>query len=252
MDFGSRAPAAAFTALFAREGVPVSEAEARVPMGAHKRDHIAAILGDPQIAERWRARHGSLPNADALNRLYRQFSALQVEVLNRHLDLLPGVAETAATLRARGIRFASTTGFDSTMIGALIDAAHDQGYEPECWVTPDLTGGGRPAPWMIYHAARQMNVYPLATFVKVGDTPLDIEEARNAGTWAVSVVATGNEIGLSQTELNALPEAERLRRFAAAREKFLALGAHYTIDYASGLMPVIAEISRRIEQGERP
>lgn len=119
-------------------------------------------------------------------------------------------------------------------------------------MTPDLTGGGRPAPWMIYHAARQLGVYPLRTFVKVGDTPADIGEALNAGTWAVSVVRTGNEIGLSEKNLEALPEEERDERFRAAREKFLTLGAHYVIDSVAELLPVIDEISVRIERGERP
>ena len=93
----------------------------------------------------------------------------------------------------RGIRFASTTGFDSGMMTGLIRSARANGYNPEIFVGPDMVGGGRPAPWMAYHAARQMGVYPLSAFLKVGDTLADIAEARNAGIWAVSVVVTGNE-----------------------------------------------------------
>lgn len=94
------------------------------------------------------------------------------------------------------------------MLAAIVAAAAAQGYEPECWVCPDHCGGCRPAPWMIYHAARQLGVYPLSTFVKVGDTPDDIAEARNAGTWAVAVTRNGNEIGLSQEEWERLPVGE--------------------------------------------
>jgi len=252
MDFGSRGPVAAFVELFGRHGVAITEAEARAPMGKHKLDHVWALLTNPEVAERWREAHGILPDRLTLDALYAGFGPLQVEVLKSHMDLLPGVAEVTGELRARGIRIGSTTGFESGMMGDLKVAAAAQGYVPECWVTPDLTGGGRPAPWMIYYAARQLGVYPLRTFVKVGDTPADIGEALNAGTWAVSVVRTGNEIGLSEKQLEELPEEERTARFRVAREKFFALGAHYVIDSVAALLPVIDAISARIEQGERP
>lgn len=252
MDFGSRGPVAAFVELFARHDVQITEAEARVPMGKHKLDHVWALLTNPEIAERWRLAHGSLPDQESLRAMYASFAPLQIEVLKGYLDLLPGVAAVTAELRSRGIRIGSTTGFETGMMGDVTAAAAAQGYTPDCWVCPDLTGGGRPAPWMIHYAARQMNVYPLRTFVKVGDTAADIGEALNAGTWAVSVVRTGNEIGLSQEQLNALPDADRAERFRKAEEKFRALGAHYVIDSVPSLMPVIDEISSRIENGERP
>jgi phosphonoacetaldehyde hydrolase len=252
MDHGSRGPVAAFVELFARHGVEITEAEARAPMGKHKLDHVWALLTDAAVRERWRAAHGKFPERSDLEAMYAGFGPLQVEVLRDYMDLLPGVAEVAATLRERGIRIGSTTGFEQEMMDGLKIAAKQQGYEPECWVTPDLTGGGRPAPWMIYYAARQLGVYPLRTFVKVGDTPADIGEALNAGTWAVSVVRTGNEIGLSREALDSLSEQEREERFQAAREKFLALGAHYVIDSVAELLPVIDSISERIERGERP
>ncbi|MEZ5399899.1 MAG: phosphonoacetaldehyde hydrolase [Bryobacteraceae bacterium] len=252
LDFGSRGPACAFVELFARHGVAITELEARQPMGAHKRDHIEALISHPGIAARWRETHGRWPDSETLDELYVEFGPLQVEVLRDHSGVLPGVAEVAGELRRRGIRIASTTGFDSGMMDELKAAAASQGYAPDVWVTPDLVGAGRPAPWMIFHAARELGVFPLRNFVKVGDTPADIAEALNAGTWAVSVVQTGNEIALSADDLNALPNEERQARFQAARDKFNALGAHYVIGSVAELVPVIEEISARIERGERP
>ena len=252
MDFGSRGPVAAFVELFARHGVAISEPEARVPMGMHKLDHVWALLSDPAIAARWLSVHGTLPDRNTLQSLYQNFGPLQVEVLKNHLDLLPGVAEVTAELRRRSIRLASTTGFETSIMDDVKSAALAQGYEPECWVGPDLVGAGRPAPWMIFYAARQIGVYPLHTFVKVGDTPADIAEARNAGTWAVSVVRTGNEIGLSLAQWDALPPEEQSNRYEAASARFLSLGAHYVIDSVASLLPVIEDISARIAGGERP
>lgn len=252
IDFGSRGPVVAFVELFSRHGVTVSEAEARAPMGSHKWDHIWAMLSDDAIAERWKVAKGERPDTSVVDALYPEFTAIQVAVLARHCEVLPGVAEVTDELRRRGIRYASTTGFDSGMMTELIRSANANGYRPEIFVGPDMVGGGRPAPWMAYHAARHMGLYPMRCFVKVGDTAVDVAEAQNAGMWAVSVVATGNEIGLSEAELAALPESERSARFEAARAKFKGLGAHYVIDSVAELLPAIEEIDRRLAAGERP
>ncbi|MCS7024426.1 MAG: phosphonoacetaldehyde hydrolase [Bryobacteraceae bacterium] len=252
IDFGSRGPVVAIVELFARHGVTLTEAEARASMGAHKRDHVRALLEDPAISLRWRQRHRVEPNLALLDQLYGEFIPLQVQVLKRHCEVLPGVVETAAELRRRGIGLAATTGFDSPILKEIIPAITAQGFTPEVFVGPDMVGGGRPAPWMAFYAARQLGLYPMQTFVKVGDTGLDIAEAHNAGMWSVAVLATGNEIGLSESDLKALPTAEREARFRAARERFWQLGAHYVIDSVQDLPPVIEAINTRLAAGERP
>jgi phosphonoacetaldehyde hydrolase len=86
----------------------------------------------------------------------------------------------------------------------------------------------------------------------VGDTIVDVEEGHNAGMWTVSILRSGNEVGLSEQQLEALPPAERDRLLAAARQRLEAAGPHYIIDTVFDLMPVIDTISSRISRGERP
>jgi phosphonoacetaldehyde hydrolase len=95
--------------------------------------------------------------------------------------VIPGVAETVQELRRRGIRIASTTGFDSGMMTGLIRQAKEGGYVPDIFVCPDTVAEGRPAPWMAFHAARYMGVYPMRFIVKVGDTANDVLEAHTQG-----------------------------------------------------------------------
>ncbi len=90
----------------------------------------------------------------------------------------------------------------------------------------------------------------ISSFVKVGDTIADIAEAHAAGMWAVSVTRTGNEVGLSQDELNALSPAQQNERIGAARARLAAHGPHYIIEGVSGLIPVIDEITARLARGE--
>jgi phosphonoacetaldehyde hydrolase len=252
LDFGSRGPVVAFVELFARHGVAISVEEARRPMGTHKRDHIWALLNDPDIAERWEKAHGNRPTEKTLDQLYPEFTPLQKEVLKRHCDVIPGVPEVMHALRKRGIKVANTTGFDTDMMEELVQLAAQGGYEPDIWVCPDQVGGGRPAPWMAFHAARALNVFPMHTIVKVGDTAADVAEADAAGMWAVSVVRHGNEVGLSEDELANLSAAERNARIDAARARLAAHGPHYLIDGVADLLPVIDTISARLARGERP
>jgi phosphonoacetaldehyde hydrolase len=70
--------------------------------------------------------------------------------------------------------------------------------------------------------------------------------------WTVSVVRTGNEVGLSEEQLGKLSSSQRDSLIAAARQRLEAAGPHYVIDAVADLMPVIDEISSRIDRGERP
>ena len=67
-------------------------------------------------------------------------------------------------------------------------------------MTPDAVGKGRPHPWMIFENMRQLDVYPPAAIVKVGDTVSDIDEARNAGVISVGVCESSNEAVLLGAE----------------------------------------------------
>ena len=252
LDYGSRGPVAALIELFARHGINLTTQEARAPMGAHKRDHIKALLADAAVGLRWETLHGTPPGPGVLDELYAEFEPLQTEVVKDYCDVIPGVPAVMAELRRRNIKVASTTGFARGMIRDLIPLAAAGGYSPDLWVCPDDVGQGRPAPWMIFHAARKLGVYPPRTFVKVGDTPTDVAEGHAAGAWVVSVVRSGNEVGLSEAELKALPAAERAARLSAAQARLAACEPHYVIDSVADLMPVIDTISARIARGESP
>lgn len=252
LDYGSRGPVVAFVELFARNGITITEDDARGPMGTHKKDHIWAMLQYPDVRQQWVQQNGLEATSADLDRLYAEFTPLQMEVLPRHCDVIPGVPEVVRQLRSRGIKIANTTGFDTGMMTDLIRLAGEGGYTPDLWVCPDLVGKGRPAPWMAFYAAKALDVYPLSSFVKVGDTLADVEEAHAAGMWAVSVLRHGNEVGLSRNAVEEMTEEALNERLGVARARLAARGPHYIIDSTADLLPVVDEISCRIARGERP
>jgi phosphonoacetaldehyde hydrolase len=104
---------------------------------------------------------------------------------------------------------------------------------------------------MLFRVMEALDVYPPWAVVKVGDTPVDVAEGRNAGAWSVGVIDSGNEIGLSEEEFDALPAPERERRRRAVRETFLRVGAHAAIDSLHQLAAAIKAIEERLKRGER-
>ena len=95
--------------------------------------------------------------------------------------------------------------------------AAEQGYESDCAVTPDEVAAGRPFPWMIFTNAIRLQVEQFEAIVKIGDTVIDIEEGLRAGVWTIGVARTGNLIGLSAKDFDALARSEQATRLAHAR-----------------------------------
>jgi phosphonoacetaldehyde hydrolase len=229
VDFGSRAPAEAFVKLFARYKVSVSLAEARKPMGTHKRDHLLAMLSEPAIAARWRHAHGRDWTPDDLETLYRALVPLQLESLETTSRLVPGLLDVLAWLRSRGIKIAGTTGYFRAAAARVATLAAEQGYIPDVNICGDDVPAGRPAPWMIFRCMEATNVYPPGAVLKVGDTLPDIHEGRNAGAWSVGVIDSSSEIGLGVEEWSALSDRERTAHRDRVGQLFREAGAHAVI-----------------------
>ena len=246
VDFGSLAPVRTLQRVFEQAGCPVTEAEARLSMGLPKRDHIQSLLRAPEVATRWQKVHGTAPNERDVELLYEHFVPLQFDCLAEYAAVIPGVTMITAKLRERGISIGSTTGYTRAMLDVLLEHSRRSGYEPDVSFSPEDVGSGRPHPFMMYEAAVQLKVYPMASIVKVGDTPADIAEGLNAGAWTVGVVETGNMVGLSLAELNALPKSERDARVAAGKAALVAAGAHYVINSVAELESVLNEIEERL------
>lgn len=252
VDHGSLAPTGVFVEVFAGFGVEVSVAEARGPMGLPKLEHIKALGRVPRIAARWREAQGSPFDDTAAERVYEIFAPANRAVVTRHADLVPGAAATVVTLRERGLKIGSTTGYTRDIMEPLLPLAAEQGYTPDNLVCAGDLPAGRPTPLMMYRCFLDLAVWPAAAVVKVDDTEPGIAEGLAAGCWTVGVAMTGNAVGLTAAELGGLDPGERERRRSDAGERLRGAGAHVVIDGVADLLPVLDAIDERLAQGERP
>lgn len=252
VDFGSLAPVEAFTRLFAQHGVHLSLDEARGPMGTEKWEHIRRLCALPRVASAWREAHGTSPDKAVVDLLYQEFVPLQIAAIRDSARLIPRCREVVAALRARGIRIGANTGYSREMVDGLTRAAAEQGYRPDSNVCATEVPRGRPFPHMSLKNAIELEVETVHACVKVDDTVPGIEEGLNAGMWTIAVAISGNEIGLSIGDWDALPAAEQQQRRQAAYTRLRASGAHYVIDSIADLLPYVELIERRLARGEQP
>ncbi|WP_051279186.1 phosphonoacetaldehyde hydrolase [Chitinilyticum aquatile] len=253
VDFGSFAPTQVLVDAFATIGLPVTLAEARVPMGMAKRDHIKTLGQLPDVARRWQDKFGA-PMTDAdVDRIYAIFMPLQIERVGVYSQPIPGALDTIATLRQQGLKIGSCTGYPREVMNALLPIAAAAGFAPDCTIAADdLKAGARPGPWMALANVIELGVKHVAATVKVDDTAVGIAEGLNAGMWTVGLAVSGNEVGLSLEEWLALTPAEQAARRQRAADKLAQAGAHYVIDSIADLPAVIAEINARLARGEQP
>jgi phosphonoacetaldehyde hydrolase len=247
VDFGSLAPARTMQRVFLSREIDLAEADARRHMGLPKKEHIRGILSIPNVRDRWQQIQSRVPNDADVDAMYAEFIPLQFSCLAEYSALIPGVHEAIADFRRRGLKIGSTTGYTRSMLDLLLETSAKQGYTPDCSLTPEEAGAGRPHPFMIYECAVRLQIYPLSAIAKIGDTPADIHEGLNAGAWSIGVAGTGNCIGLSQAEFLALPEAERASRLAQARAELQKAGAHYVIDTLADAGAVLDEIDEHLK-----
>jgi phosphonoacetaldehyde hydrolase len=252
IDYGCMGPIAALIDVFGAHGVEVTTAEARRPMGLHKKDHIRAMCRAESVAEKWRSIHQRLPTERDVETLYREVEPMMASTAVRHSDPIPGLLNALTQFDQRGIRVGSTTGYTRPIMDILVPMAQEKGFRPEAVVCASDVPSGRPYPFMCYRNAIDLKVHPLEAMVKIGDTVSDIEEGLNAGMWTIGLTMTGNELGLTEKEVMALDPVDLAGRRISIEERFRNAGAHFVAKSIGHCTPIIDEIDALLKEGAVP
>ncbi|MEI8047115.1 MAG: phosphonoacetaldehyde hydrolase [Bacteroidota bacterium] len=252
VDFGCFAPTGVFIEVFMQKGIEITIAEARGPMGMHKRDHIRVITKYPRVALKWKEEYGRECTEDDVEQMFNNFIPLQLSVIEKHSEIVPELLHAREIIRSMDMKIGSTTGYNNEMMEILTAAAAKQGYVADSVVCATDVPAGRPAPWMALKNAENLGIFPMQAFVKIGDTIADIEEGVNAGMWSVGVVNSSNEMGLTLNEINLIDTIELEKRRAKVRKDYIDAGADYVIDSLAELRELIEKINIRLAMGERP
>ena len=89
--------------------------------------------------------------------------------------------------------------------------------------------------------------------IKVDDSTQGMEEALNAGCWAVGMARYSAYMGIDDVQDEAsLSQTEIDKRCAKARDVLWRAGAHYVIDTIAELPDVVIDINKRLARGDKP
>ena len=250
IDYGSSAPMEVFKMVFDEAGINLTRSEINGPMGMEKKAHIRLLLSLTTAKNQWQSKYDREWTEDDVENLYVKFEKRLYEVILNYSTLIDGVVETVNELRKGGIKIGSTTGYNNQMMDKIIPFAKKQGYGPDCVVTPDVTGVGRPTPFMLHECMRVLNVYPPRKVVKVGDTITDIYEGKNAGAWSIGILVGSNLLGLNKEEYEAISgEALEVLKDIPTK-KYMEAGADMVIDNITELPMAIEKINQMMANEE--
>ncbi len=176
---------AALREAFALVGATLSDDEIRAVRGRSKREAIAALL---------RSHAGGARNEDDAERVFDEFQRLLIERYSHAgVDPIDGAAEIFAWLRARGVKVALSTGFESEIVDLLL-AQLDWRDAVDVVVCNADVPRGRPAPYLVYRAMERTGSDCVRRVAVLGDTTADLQAGFNAGVrWNIGVLSGAHD-----------------------------------------------------------
>ncbi len=246
VDYGCIAPLAVFERIFENKNIHLTREEILKPMGMGKRDHIETLLSTKEATAQWKEIYQRDWTQADVDEMFSQFNTELLSVLHHYCTPIGGVLETIAQLKDMGLHIGSTTGYTREMMDIVEKGAKELGYAPDYTVTSEMTGYGRPYPYMIFENMKHFQVLSSEEVVKVGDTVADIEEGKNAGAWSIGVIEGSSAANLTPEMAVTLSREEKEKAFAKAEEILKNAGADYVIRTMAELPGVIEEINQKM------
>lgn len=178
------------------------------------RDEINTVMGipKPEAIRILLETRNAAATPEAIRPIHDRFLIeMRNAYLESRLEEKPGCSEMFATLVEAGIRVAVDTGFDRGTTSIVLEKMGwvDRGLIHDS-ITSDEVSEGRPAPDMIRELMKRSVIMDASQVAKIGDTPADIREGRNAGCGLVIGVTHGSHTRAELAEYDADVLADNL------------------------------------------
>ncbi len=243
VDYGCFAPVRAFIEVFEEYGISPTIDETRKPMGMLKWDHIKTMMSMPRINKLWVEKYNRDFTDKDIDEMHDKFTDKLMGILHNYGNPKPYVVETMNKLREKNIKIGSTTGYTDEMMSIVTKVAKEQGYEPDCWFSPNSTNNiGRPYPFMVFKNMEALKVSSIKNVIKVGDTISDILEGKNAGVLTVGIVEGSSEMALNEEEYDTLSNEEKSYKINEITERYKEAGVDFVIRNMNELIELIDSI----------
>lgn len=117
-------------------------------------------------------------------KIFYYYSAIMVEYYKKQVKPMPGAEDVFKWCHQQNILVATDTGFHKDVNTAIMTGLkwRERGLVDLTLDVEDTDGIGRPAPYLIHRAMKNLGVQSVHQVIKVGDTPADLLSGFNAGT----------------------------------------------------------------------
>ena len=173
---------ATLQSTMAKRGIVVSAPDIGPWRGAAKRAVVQHFVD-------LRSKKNDADRQALVDEIYRDFNA-QLNETYRTVPPIAGTEEAIRKLRENGYLLATTTGFDREIVVPIFRRLGWEKYFAAIVASNDVSRG-RPSPYMLFHAMETAQVDSVAAVMAVGDTPLDLQAASNAGLRGMVGVLSG-------------------------------------------------------------
>jgi phosphonatase-like hydrolase len=128
--------------------------------------------------------HYSFPeyHEEAL-KIFHYYSTIMVDYYKNEVKPMPGAEDVFSWCHQNNILVATDTGFHKDVNTAIMDGLKwkERKLVDLTLDVEDTNGIGRPAPYLIHLAMRELGVQNIHQVIKIGDTPADLLSGYNAG-----------------------------------------------------------------------
>lgn len=252
VDPGCQAPVKTIQQASSRFGIEITEEEARKDMGNAKRKHLELLFQNPRIRQEWFEKNGKDITKEDIDAFYTEFVSIQETIIKDYAGMVPGSKETLSFLKeAFNVQLGSTTGYTRSMVTKMMESWETNPFD--FTIASDEVRKPRPFPNGCLFNLNLMKVTNPFEGVKVGDTPIDIEEGKNAGMWAVGVIKWSNFVGLDVNDTRRMMRynlSELNKKYEDCANLLYNAKPHYLAMDIMALPLIVNDINQRLQKGE--
>ena len=188
VDRYSRTPFLSLKNAFQKRNIRIDDRLIFRDMGMHKLNHIQEILKDPYVCIDWMNKYGHIPNNGEEEGIYNDFNEIQILNTTEYMDIIPETKGVFSYLQSKDIKTGVTTGFNKEIMEIIKWKLDDEKIFIDNYVSSTcLNRPSRPHPYMIYENMEKLKIKNPRNVIKIDDTPVGIEEGKNAGCITVGV-----------------------------------------------------------------
>lgn len=238
--------------VFANKGVKIKDKYIVSTCGIPVEQQIIELLNNKNIFLEWMKQVKIKPGKNIYNELVLAVNEKIMDAANQKDYIMCDLNKRVNKLFNKGYKIVFTSEYNIDTSKLIEQKLKDNEFSfHKLYTYSDFTMP-YPHPFIFYKAAIDFNVFPMESFIRVGDTLHHNLEAFYAGAWAVSILKTGVFSGLDKNKLKKKGILKSDKKAKTISKKLKKSGAHYTINGLDEIMWVIDDIEYKLSRHELP